>query len=126
MYMYHVLLTCNNTIAGVPEIVPGVTVDKNSIRINGDNVTLTLSWGEPFNNLDPIVNYTVLCSGDDACHENFTTTDDAIVITNLTRNTYYEFSVRATNSIGSGEAGVANVTTPSEGIRRYMIAHWYT
>ena len=23
--------------------------------------------GEPFNNLDPIVNYTVSCSGDDAC-----------------------------------------------------------
>ena len=114
------------TFIGVPAMVPNVTIDYNTINVSANSVILILSWGEPFNNLDPIVNYTVLCSGDDACHENFTTTDDAIVITNLTRNTYYEFSVRATNSIGSGEAGVANVTTPSEGIRRYMIAHWYT
>ena len=57
----------NVTIPGVPAMVPDVTVDDN-IRIIGNIVTcLRLSWGEPFNNLDPIVNYTVSCSGDDAC-----------------------------------------------------------
>ena len=84
------------------------------VNINGNIVTLTLSWGEPFNNIDPIVNYTVSCSGDDTCSLNFTTTDNTIrsyTITNLTPMTNYAFSVVATNSIGSGEAGVLEYTT---------------
>ena len=96
-------------------MVPGVTVDDNTISINGNNVTLTLSWGEPFNNFDPIVNYTVSCSGDDACPLYFTTTDNttrSYTITDLTTMTTYTFSVVATNSIGSGEAGVVTITTP--------------
>ena len=96
-------------------MVPGVTVDGNIININGNIVTLTLSWGEPFNNLDPIVSYTVSCSGDDTCPPNFTTTDNttrSYTITNLTPMTNYTFSVVATNSIGSGEVGVVMITTP--------------
>ena len=95
-------------------MVPDVTVDDN-ISINRNIVTLTLSWVEPFNNLDPIVNYTVSCSGDDKCPPNFTTTDNttrSYTITNLTTMTTYTFSVVATNSIGSGEAGVVMITTP--------------
>ena len=100
-------------------MVPGVKVDDNTININGNNVTLTLSWEEPFNNLDPIVNYTVSCSGDVTCSPNFTTTDNttrSYTITNLTPMTNYTFSVVATNSIGSGEAGVMMITTPSGNI----------
>ena len=96
-------------------MVPDITVDDNTININGSKVTLTLSWGEPFNNLDPIVNYTVSCSGDVTCPTNFTTTDNttrSYTITNLTPMTNYTFSVVATNSIGSGEAGVVMITTP--------------
>ena len=93
-------------------MVPDVTVDDNTINMNGNNVTLTLSWGEPFNNLDPIVNYTVSCSGDVTCPPNFTTTATQYTITNLTPMTNYTFSVVATNSIGSGEAGVVMITTP--------------
>ena len=99
----------------IPAIVPDVTVDDSTININGSNVTLTLSWGEPFNNLDLIVNYTVSCSGDDICPPNFTTTDNttrSYTITNLTPMTNYTFSIVATNSIGSGEAGVRMITTP--------------
>ena len=81
------------------------------MSINRNIVTLTLSWGEPFNNLDPIVNYTVSCSGDDRCPPNFTTTANTTRITNLTLMTNYTFSVVATNSIGSGEAGVVMITT---------------
>ena len=95
-------------------MVPGVTIDDSSINIDRNNVTLTLSWGEPFNNLDPIVNYTVSCSGGQ-CPEDFTTTDNttrSYTITNLTPMTNYTFSVVATNSIGSGEAGVVMITTP--------------
>ena len=93
-------------------MVPNVTVDINT---NRNNVTLTLSWEQPFHNLDPIVNYTVSCSGDITCPTNFTTTDNttrSYIITNLTPMTNYTFSVVATNSIGSGEAGVVMITTP--------------
>ena len=107
-----------------PSVVPSVTVDDNIINIGGDNVTLTLSWGEPLNNLDPVVNYTVSCSGDVTCPPNFTTTDNttrSYTITNLTPMTNYTFSVVATNPIGSGEAGVVMITTPSDKLAKAVI-----
>ena len=93
-------------------MVPGVTVTGNTYR---NNVIFILNWREPFNNLDPIVKYTVSCSGDDACPPSFTTTDNttrSYTFTNLTPMTSYIFSVVATNSIGSGEASVVMITTP--------------
>ena len=93
-------------------MVPNITCDVN---INGNNATLTVSWRGPLNNFDPIVNYTVSCSGDVTCPPNFTTTDNttrSYTITNLTPMTNYTFSVVATNSIGSGEAGIVMITTP--------------
>ena len=88
-------LNYNNYFTGVPAMVPDVTVDNSTININRINVTLTLSWGEPFNNFDPIVNYTVSCSGDVTCPPNFTTTDNtrSYTITNLIPKTHYTFSV---------------------------------
>ena len=109
--MYHELF-----IAGIPTTVPDVIVEYNIINIIVNIVTLTLSWGEPFNNHDPIVNYTVACSGDVTCPPNFATTDNttrSYTITNLTPMTNYTFSVVASNSIGSGKAGVVTITTPS-------------
>ena len=100
----------------VPDQVLDVIIVRDSITLDDNNVTLTLSWGEPFNNFDPIVNYTVSCSGDVTCPPNFTTTDNttrSYTITNLTTMTNYTFSVVATNSIGSGEAGIEMVTAPS-------------
>ena len=98
---------------GVPKRVPNITFLWN---VDGKNVTLTLSWEEPFNNFDPIVNYTVSCLGDATCPPTYTTIDStrSYVITNLTVLTNYTFSVLATNSIGSGEAGVGMITTPGE------------
>ena len=99
-----------------PDQVPDIVVVTDSITIDDDIVTLALSWGVPFNNFDPIVNYTVSCSGDVTCPPNFTTTDNttrSYTVTNLTPMTTYTFSVVATNSIGSGEAGVVMITTPS-------------
>ena len=101
------------SVGGQPAIVTDVTFD--DININGNNVTLTLSWRKPFNNFDPIVHYTVSCSGDVTCPPNFTTTDNttrSYTITNLTPMTDYTFSVVATNSIGNGEAGVVMIPTP--------------
>ena len=112
----HILCVPTHTgIADVPRMVPDVTIDNNTISVTRTNVTLTLSWGEPFNNYDPIVNYTVSCSGDVTCPPNFTTTDNttrSYTITNLTTITNYTFSVVATNSIGSGEAGIIMINTP--------------
>ena len=93
------------TVTGTPAMF-NVTVD---VKINENNVTLTVRWEEPFNNFDPIVNYTVSCSGDVTCPPSFTTTDNttrSYTITNLTPMTDYTFSVVATNSIGSGRGEV--------------------
>ena len=101
-------------ITGVPGVVPSVAADFITVTIKRI-VTLTLSWGKPLNNLDPIVSYTVSCSGDVTCPPNFTTTNNttrSYTIINLTPMTNYTFSVVATNSIGSGEAGVLKYTTP--------------
>ena len=85
------------------------------------------------------------CSGDVTCPPNFTTTDTiarSYTITNLAPMTNYTFSVVATNSIGSGEAGVVMITiSPSEIILcmhnvykayciiilrvDYSLVHWY-
>ena len=104
-------------------MVPNVRCDNNMISLN-----CTLSWGEPFNNLDPIVNYTVSCSGDVTCPPNFTTTDNttrSYTITNLTPLTIYTFSVVATNSIGSGKAGEVNCSTPGKAtILMYVYLVW--
>ena len=99
---------------GVPEMVPNVKFIWNA---NGKSVTITLRWGEPFNNYDPIVNYTVSCSGDVTCPPNFTTTDNttrSYTITNLTTMTTYTISVVATNSVGNGEAGVVMIVPGNE------------
>ena len=99
-------------VTGNPGTVPGVIVDNNTI--NGDNVTLILSWGEPFNNFDPVVSYTVSWNNRTFL-QSFTTTDSitrSYTITNLIPLTNYTFSVVATNSIGSGEAGIVIITTP--------------
>ena len=80
--------------------------------INGNNVTLTLRWEQPFFNLYPIQYYTVSCSHDPTCPPTFTTTRRSHTITNLIPMTTYRFSVVAVNAIGSGEAGVVMITTP--------------
>ena len=101
-------------ITAAPDQVP--MVDVAGIAVEDGMVNITLSWGEPFNNFHPIINYTVSCSGDDQCPEDFTTLDNttrSYIITNLTSMTNYKFSVVATNSIGSGEAGVVMFNTRS-------------
>ena len=116
VYVDYKLLYALIIFTGVPAMVPDLTIDNNTINIIGNNVTLTLTWEEPFNYLDPIVSYTVSCSGDNTCPPNFATTDitaRSYAITNLSPMTNYIFSVVATNSIGSGEASVLNYTTIS-------------
>ena len=99
-------------------MVPNVRFDSmDNITIDGRSLNCTLSWGEPFNNLDPIMNYNVSCSGDAQCLQNSNITDNttrSYTITNLTTVTDYIFSVAAINSIGSGEAGMAIINIPGK------------
>ena len=100
-------------------MVPSVMIDESSVNTDGNYVTLTLRWEEPFNNFDSIVNYTVSCSGDVTCPPNFTTTDNitrsyTITDTTLTPMTTFLFTVVATNSIGSGEAGIVMIIIPGD------------
>ena len=122
--MYLHTVHCTLIITDVPRVVPNVSFEAN---ITGDTVTIILTWKAPFNNFYPIMNYTVSCSNSPRCPETFTITDNTIrsyTITNLTPNTYYTFSVVATNSIGSGEAGVVNVTTQGE-VTVHTYVHTY-
>ena len=94
-------------------MVPSVRVE--TIKFDGNIATLTLSWGETFNNYDPIVHYTVSCSGDVTCPPDFSTSDITTrnyTVFNLIPMTTYTFSVVATNSFGDGEAGLLTYTIP--------------
>ena len=77
------------------------------------------------------MNYAVSCSGDVTCPPNITTTDNttrSYTITNLTPMTDYAFSVVATNSIDSGEAGEVMITTPPgkhSKLRQYSCRYVY-
>ena len=120
-FIYHIFV-----ITGVPAMVPYVTANQTAINVNEKNVTLTLNWGEPFNNLDPILSYTLSCSGDVTCPQNFTTSDATTreySIKDLTPMTKFTFSVVATNSIGNGEAGVQSYITAGEIIIYYVSLH---
>ena len=88
----------------------------DSIKINANNVSFMLSWEEPFNNFCPLLNYTVSCLSYDTCPPTFTTIDNitrSYTITNLTPMGNYIFGVIATNSIGSGKAGILSIIAPS-------------
>jgi len=95
--------------------VSNVKVETESIKITQlTNVTLTVMWEEPFNNFDPIINYTISCTGHLSC-PNITTPDNSTsyTIPNLRPEIDYTFVVVATNSIGSGDAGTLMFTSPS-------------
>ena len=91
-------------------------ITSDSVTLDNDNVTLTLSWGEPFNNFDPVIFYTVKCSDDISCPPDFNTTDNSTrnyTINNLISGTNYTFSVIAINSINQSLPGTLIITAPS-------------
>ena len=108
---------------GTPDRVPDVMISEDSVRINGSNVTLTLSWREPFSYFASKISYTVSWNNG-ALLQNLATTDTTTrnyTITNLTPMTNYTFSVVDTNSFGSGGGGLLVYTTPGEGIDRGLV-----
>ena len=87
---------------GHPIMIGNIMIDLTTVNIDNNNVRFTLNWDEPFDNFDPIVNYTITINCSDAsCPVMFTvTTTSASVsfITDLSIMTL--LSVTATNTIG--------------------------
>ena len=103
-------------ILAAPTAVPDVMVVIDSVTLDGNNVNLTLTWGEPFNNYDPIVSYTVRCLGDVTCPPDFNTTDNTTrnhTITSLISGTNYTFLVTAFNSIDQSVPSSLVISAPS-------------
>ena len=88
-----------------PANIINVMVDLNTVNIDNNNVSFILNWDEPFDNFDPIVNYTITISCTDAsCPVMFTvTTTSASVsfITDLSMMT--NLSVIASNTVGASD-----------------------
>lgn len=121
----HIVYRFNNIIVyfvlyiAVPSKIPDVFVISELVSADGDNVTLTLSWDEPFDNFNPILSYTISCTSRSACPAAVTVYNTTSVnLKNLMARTMYTFSVIATNSIGNGEAGVLNITTASSKLHK--------
>ena len=101
--------------AAAPDMVGNVIFDFTTVTVvnddDGDNddVSLTLSWDEPFANFDPIVSYTVTisCTDNATCPAMFTVNTTSVLvhfITNLSVMT--TLSVTATNTVGESEPGM--------------------
>ena len=90
-----------------PANITNVIIDLDSVSVDDDNVSFTLSWNEPFANFDPIVNYvvTIFCTNITGCPAEFivtTTTADVNFITDLSMMT--SIQVIANNTIGQSNA----------------------
>ena len=110
IFLLHIIVNYYElSITGAPGKVPNVKVTKST---DGNVVNFTVTWREPVNHLDPVIMYSVSCSGDPPCPQSYNTSNNltrSFAFTGFTANSYYTFSVVAINSIGSGEPGVVTV-----------------
>ena len=85
-------------------MVGNILIDISTVNID-NNVNFTLNWDEPFDNFDPIVNYTITINCNDAsCPVMFTVTATSAsvsFITDLSMMT--PLSVTATNTVGTSD-----------------------
>ena len=98
-----------------PAMISNVVIDLDSINIDDNDISFTLSWNKPFANFDPIVNYTVTinCTDNAKCPvivntDNVTRTADVNFITDLSMMT--TLSVTATNTIGTSDPAIRLIT----------------
>ncbi|XP_065889207.1 uncharacterized protein [Dysidea avara] len=94
-------------VAGLPEMVFNLIIVPDSVIVDGGNVNFMVYWGEPFNNFDPIISYTIRCDGTSGCVAPFVTSDNTTrnhTFTSLPAAANYTFTVFATNSLGNGMA----------------------
>ena len=85
-------------------MVGNILIDISTVNID-NNVNFTLNWDEPFDNFDPIVNYTVTINCNDAlCPVMFTVTTTSSNVSFITDlSMMAPLSVTATNTIGTSD-----------------------
>ena len=93
-------------------MVTNVEIDPQTVYINRTNinVSFTLNWNEPFDNFDPMVNYTITidCTNATGCPMMFTTdltTLDVNLITDLSLMNH-TISITANNTVGRSDATI--------------------
>ena len=89
-------------------MVPGVTVDLESVILMLNSIGFTymfaLIWGVPFDNFDPINNYTITIGCNGSGCPVILTTDNATNTLNVsyaTRTTNITIMITAMNSVGT-------------------------
>ena len=114
-----------------PAMISDVIIDLDSVNIDDNDISFTLSWNEPFAGINPIVNYTVTinCTNDATCPvvvntDNVTRTADVNFITDLLMMT--TLSVTATNSIGTSDPAIRIITGKLHIFCAYVSVNTYT
>ena len=104
-YIYYIRIHSMVFIStAAPANVTNVMIDLTTVNIDNNNVSLTLSWDEPFDNFDPIVNYTITINCNDAsCPVMFNVTTTSASVSFITDFSVTPLSVIATNTIGTSD-----------------------
>ena len=105
---------CPVVYTGVPDKIRG----QNKLEYNPVSLTaVNLTWGQPFDNNSPIINYIVSC---DICPTTSTVLDANVtnlVIDGLTPGVEYKFNVAALNILGAGlDSNTVNALSATPGI----------
>ncbi len=96
-----------DTIRICPATAPGAPTN---VAATAGNASATVSFSAPSNGGSPITGYTVTSTGG----QSATGTASPITVAGLTNGLSYQFSVKATNAIGTGPASaLSNAVTPS-------------
>ena len=105
---------CLVVYTDVPDKIRG----QNKLEYSPVSLTaVNLTWGQPFDNNNAIINYIVSC---DICHTTSTVVDANVtnlVIDGLTPGVKYVFNVVAVNSLGpSPDSNNVNALSATSGI----------
>jgi len=104
-------------------MVPGVTLDLDSVVVMTDSFNFTISWGAPFENFAAILNYTITisCTGGicpvKLTNDNVTTSRNIRYTTTMTNVT---LMVTAGNIVGESDPVVLEITCELHCVSCYM------
>jgi len=101
--------------------MPIPSVDLSTVHRTSDRIDtifgFTLSWTEPFDNFDPIHNYTITIGCDvSGCPVTLTTDGNAtsIDVSYATRTTNITITMTAMNSVGTSHPASLDITSKLE------------
>ena len=109
-------ITANHTVAVTfyQTTIATVPSAPRNVVTTGGNASATISWSAPTNYNGPgVTGYTITSTvGSHACTPS-PATATTCTVTGLTNGTPYTFTVKATNSIGTGPLGYSSPVTPA-------------